>query len=955
MTIDGQRLNVLIDTGCSVTLIGESFVRQGVCPDVRDCVTLDGIDGNRFRTKGSVVLKSVECDGFRFGPVKAHVCQKLPAGVNAVLGLDTLGPVGLHLERCEGGLQVSFGSDRVAAVASTEAQVTMSDDDFDIRFCRGKWEVGWKWKREPMRVNVSAQPNLVADGDRQQFDTEIKRWVDEEILVPHDVTVHGPVRNFLPLIAVTQVKGEATKVRPVCDFRRLNDYIQSRPRGATPVCAERLREWRMKAGNCALVDLKQAYLQVFMDPSLWCYQAIRWRGQTYLLTRLGFGLACAPKILTAIVEHTLASNEAVKSAVSSYIDDLYIECDVASSDRVVECLKRWGLDTKPPERLGQGEEVRVLGLRVGADLNWSRDSSIPDVSNILTRREVSGVIGKLLGHYPVCGWLRVACGFIQRSAAQSCSGWDDEVDPDVLALLKHIVRRLEREDPVCGRWKVNPNSPINLWVDASSLALGALVEIDEDVVEDAAWLRPSDDTAHINRSELEAVIKGLNLAIKWGQKMITVHTDSATVYHWLLGVVERTHNIRTRAMEELLIRRRLKIIEELMSQEGLILSVKLVKSRDNKADELTRIPSTWDMSLGSRASPSFQNIKEIHDRCHFGVDRSLQLAREKYPSVSKHLVKRVVSRCEACARIDPAPAFRHEKGDLQVARLWERWAVDVTHFQGTHYLTVVDAASGFTVWRVLRFESAKEVCLQLRQLMSELGPPDNLMSDNGAVFHSREFSNLMKDWGVHQMFASAYRSQGNATVERVHRTIKRSVMRSRLTVEESVFWLNNTRGLRAKSAFELAFGRPPRKPGLGMVPRDVVRDLVPNESTYDDLERNPFDVGDRVYMRSPGGRCDEPWSGPHVVTRLVSSVSVEVDDVSVPRHVSHLRLVPCQDGGYDEMRDDVGVELRDGANASNEEIDGVIPEASSAPGFEPRPERARRPPVWHDDYVVEVR
>jgi hypothetical protein len=33
----------------------------------------------------------------------------------------------------------------------------------------------------------------------------------------------------------------------------------------------------------------------------------------------------------------------------------------------------------------------------------------------------------------------------------------------------------------------------------------------------------------------------------------------------------------------------------------------------------------------------------------------------------------------------------------------------------------------------------------------------------------------------------------------------------------------------------------------------------------------------------------------------------------------------------------------------------VIPEASTAPGFEPRPERARRPPVWHDDYVVEVR
>lgn len=37
------------------------------------------------------------------------------------------------------------------------------------------------------------------------------------------------------------------------------------------------------------------------------------------------------------------------------------------------------------------------------------------------------------------------------------------------------------------------------------------------VAEDATWLRKNDYN-HINVAELDAVLKGINLAIKWGQK-----------------------------------------------------------------------------------------------------------------------------------------------------------------------------------------------------------------------------------------------------------------------------------------------------------------------------------------------------------------------------------------------------------------------------------------------------
>ena len=126
----------------------------------------------------------------------------------------------------------------------------------------------------------------------------------------------------------------------------LNKSIQSHPAGAIPVCSERLREWRQDGDRCAVVDLKKAYIQIYMKPSFWPYQA-RWKGKDKLLTRLGFGLSSAPKIMTAIVEYVIGSHDVMKNVVSSYIDDLYIKLNLANCDEVVEHLKSWGLNRRP--------------------------------------------------------------------------------------------------------------------------------------------------------------------------------------------------------------------------------------------------------------------------------------------------------------------------------------------------------------------------------------------------------------------------------------------------------------------------------------------------------------------------------------------------------------------------------------------------------------------------------
>ena len=307
-----------------------------------------------------------------------------------------------------------------------------------------------------------------------------------------------------------------------------------------------------------------------------------------MLTRLGFGLNIAPKAMTKIVEKVINSDPRITSAASSYIDDIFVDESKASVSEVVELLANYGLMTKPPERITEHESVRILGLSVDSNLRWSRDGKFPSVpENLLTRRQVHKLLGDWVGHSPVAGWLRVVCGYLQRLTAKEEIGWDDNVSVALMEKVVEISRRLNSgDDPVKGKWLVPEDGIVKIWTDASNVALGVAVTVNGVVVEDAAWLRKEKDSSHINLSELDAAIKGINMALKWGFRSFSLMTDSVTVKGWLSSVFTGSHNVRTRAMSELLIKRRLDVLREINTQEKLSVQIEFVCSEKNIADQL---------------------------------------------------------------------------------------------------------------------------------------------------------------------------------------------------------------------------------------------------------------------------------------------------------------------------------------------------------------------------------
>ena len=164
----------------------------------------------------------------------------------------------------------------------------------------------------------------------------------------------GPPKGLIPQMAVVQQN--KSKVRPVMDYRELNQYVDTFMADAD-VCASKLRVWHQHGPNVSLFDLRRAYLQVRVSKSLWPFQTVIFAGK-----RLGSGLNVAPQIMKAIINPVLSQEEKVKEGISVYLDDIYVNEDIVSSLHIKVKLAQFGLICMDPERLKDG--TCVLGLDV---------------------------------------------------------------------------------------------------------------------------------------------------------------------------------------------------------------------------------------------------------------------------------------------------------------------------------------------------------------------------------------------------------------------------------------------------------------------------------------------------------------------------------------------------------------------------------------------------------------
>lgn len=614
----------VVDTGSTRNLVSSRLARTLGCDVKASTLEISTIDGTALSVLGVADVTMSRLDS------NAVYLPETVTGVVVVDSLDSVNAeavIGLELISALGGVDVRYDGDQpVSVVFGTRPDVCASaantsepkhplrhveveedgrgnvklstDDGFVIWNAEEKhWTLTWTWKGEepeqPVGPGIGEYPrSKLTDEQEQLFQREVDGWLESGWLIPHDPVQHGSPRCVLPLIAQVQDHKPSTPVRPCLDYRLLNKQILSNPGLDAPACGEKIRKWRQAgpADEYVLLDIKKAYLQVHVSADLQPYQAVLWRGKLYMMARMGFGLAVAPKFMDIIVKYVLRDY----ADTDNYVDDLFVP---KRDQKEVEArLEEYGLTTKPAESV---PTARVLGLQLSAaedGVQWSRRDVNLQVPKPATKRSVFSWCGKLLGHYPVCGYLRPACSFIKRQASVSSESWDSPVNADVVQLCNDLLTRIGESDPARGVWSASvrgAGDDVTVWCDASDLAYGVVLEANGAVIEDRSWLRPKDDKRHINIAELDAAIKALELSAEWNVSRLVLRTDSKTVFGWVQSVLKNTARVKTSGLQNLLVQRRLQIIADMVDVAKLSVTVEWVPSEKNPADKLTRVPQRW--------------------------------------------------------------------------------------------------------------------------------------------------------------------------------------------------------------------------------------------------------------------------------------------------------------------------------------------------------------------------
>ena len=452
-------------------------------------------------------------------------------------------------------------------------------------------------------------------------------------------------------------------------------------------------------------------------------------------------------------------------------------------------------------------------------------------------------------------------------------------------------------------------------------------------------------------------------------------TDSASVYSWIKSLLEDTKRPKVSGLSEMIVKRRLSTVGQLIDEYGLRVCIQQVPSVKNAADVLTRVPQKWlrktCMSVALPDDAQISSIKEMHNKNHLGVERTLYLVKKMSGITDRKLVEQVVTSCHKCRRVDPSPV-KWNHGSLEVDKVWYRVAVDVAFVAGQPYLTLIDCGpSRFAIWSSLANETAQQVIRHLKRVFQERGPPAELLCDNGPCFKSGRMQTFLNLWGVSQVFCCAYKHSGNGIIERHHRTIKRMVARTGGAIQGMVYWYNNTPNLDRIVPADAIYSYETRLLGEPVPARQFEGSRECNKNSYQ--------AGDQVYVKPGKARCDTMWRRG-IVTRVQADHVVEVDGVN--RHVADVRHVEQQhmpnlepeqhsavnpgveldyradgdyadgdyaDGDYADG-DYADIDGDDGSNDDNADEDDNADDSDSSD--EEPVVRDRRPPQWLVDFYI---
>ena len=159
-------------------------------------------------------------------------------------------------------------------------------------------------------------------------------------------------------------------------------------------------------------------------------------------------------------------------------------------------------------------------------------------------------------------------------------------------------------------------------------------------------------------------------------------------------------------------------------------------------------------------------LQYIHEGCQ-GKERCLLWARNTvcWPKMM-YDVQELIERCIICQEHERSQPIIGTTQELPPF-LWHTLATDTFYWKRMDFLTVTNVFSKYFLVRKLTNSTSAAICTELATIVTELGLPYIIRSDNGPCYNSKEFQQFLQCYNITRHTSSPHHPRSNGFIERM--------------------------------------------------------------------------------------------------------------------------------------------------------------------------------------------
>uniref|UniRef100_A0A803JEW5 Gypsy retrotransposon integrase-like protein 1 n=1 Tax=Xenopus tropicalis TaxID=8364 RepID=A0A803JEW5_XENTR len=836
LEIDGHPVNMLLDTGASVSLISE-FVYKNCLGGIalqNSLLHLTSYTGEKIPVLGEI-LAPVTYEGQSLTLPLVVVKGNRPT----LLGRNWLKHLKLNWAKI-------FTIKQTEATFHKNLEQILSKHDSLF-----KEEFGSiKGLKATITVNSDAKPIFHKP---RPLPYALKEPVEKELERMEHYGIVSRVKYSSWAAPIVVVPKKDKTIRLCGDYKvTVNRCIEPEPYPLPNV--EDLFATLAGGKYFSKIDLSNAYQQLELDPDSKPFLTINTHKGLFQYQRLPFGVSTAPAIFQHAMDQILQGID----HVVCFLDDILItgstvEKHLALLDKVLSKLKASGVRVKLSKCHFLQESVEYLGYRIDAQGLHPTETKLtaivnaPSPSNVSELRSFLGLLnyyGRFLPNLSTL--LQPLHELLQKDTKWAWSAECEKAFQDAKQRLTN------------SKWLAHydHSKPLRLACDASPYGVGAVIShiLPNGEEHPIAFASRTLTQTERNYAQIEREALSIIFGVKkfhkylYGRKfsLVTDHKPLLAILgpksaiptlaalrmqRWALLLLAYDYDIVYRRSqdhgnadalsrlpcpyttdvhdesvifqvsfaEELPIS--CKDIAAATSRDPLIAKVwdftskgwpnyssdKILKPYFEKRDELSIDQGCLLWGIRVVIPPKYRHrlLHELHEG-HPGVNRMKARARGYlwWPGLDQD-IEIFVSQCTACASVQNQPPTAPLHPWTWATSPWERIHIDYAEINQQTFLVVIDSYSKWLEVLPTKTSTSEKTITLLRNLFASYGLPKELVSDNGPQFTSQEFQYFLKQNGIRHKLTPPYHPASNGAAERAVQTFKKAWMKHSVASESA--------------------------------------------------------------------------------------------------------------------------------------------------------------------------